>query len=241
MWRWAVLATLAAAVVCACLATRARTDKSGAASRAPHSIWTALSRARGAGGTARSRAPVWTACALLTALGGLRARDEASAPFDREGRFEPRREFDGTVRGPLTPGSLEVEIQSGLVEPGERVAIRGGRAAVERARGPVAAPPPRYAAPRVTVLPDEVVRLGPPGEDVRPLPTPPHMTRPPFPSAAPGSKFLSENVIAEHRPRVGVGLLDGLAGNSRLRCAGFQRLPFLGFKMRADLPLDVRR
>ncbi len=166
MWRWAVLATLAAAVVCACLATRARTDKSGAASRAPHSIWTALSRARGAGGTARSRAPVWTACALLTALGGLRARDEASAPFDREGRFEPRREFDGTVRGPLTPGSLEVEIQSGLVEPGERVAIRGGRAAVERARGPVAAPPPRYAAPRVTVLPDEVVRLGPPGEDV---------------------------------------------------------------------------
>jgi|GEM_PF-2998971 len=26
----------------------------------------------------------------------------------------------------------------------------------------------------------------------RPLPTPPHMTRPPFPSAAPGSKFLSD-------------------------------------------------
>lgn len=155
MWRWAVLATLSAAVLCTFSSWRASTR----AAATPN-------RPRRLAGFVRSRGRILTACALLTALGGLRAREEASAPFDRDGRFEPRREFDGTVRGPLTPGSLEVEIQSGLVDPGERIAIRGGRAAVERARGPIAAPPPRYAAPRFTVLPDEVVRLGPPGKDI---------------------------------------------------------------------------
>ncbi len=69
------------------------------------------------------------------------------------------------MRGTLAPGRLEVELEQGLVDPGEEIEIRGGTLAAERARGPVPAPRPRSDAPRFEVLPDEIVRLRPPPAD----------------------------------------------------------------------------
>lgn len=115
-------------------------------------------------GDVRARAIV--ACVLLLALGGQRARDEALAPAENRGRFEPRRALDGSVRGTLAPGRLDIEIDEGLVDAGEEIVIQGGALAAERARGPVAPPRPRWDAPRVALLPDEIVRLRPPPTDV---------------------------------------------------------------------------
>lgn len=114
---------------------------------------------------AGARARAVAAGLLLLTLGGLRARDEALSPAAPRGRFEPRRALDGTVRGTLAPGRLEVELEQGLVDPGEEIEIRGGTLAAERARGPVPAPRPRSDAPRFEVLPDEIVRLRPPPAD----------------------------------------------------------------------------
>lgn len=105
------------------------------------------------------------ACALLAALGGMRARDEARTPVEPRGRFEPRRTLDGTVRGTLAPGRLEVETEVGLVDPSEEIEVRGGALAAETARGPSPPPRPRSDAPRVEALPDEIVRVAtPPGD-----------------------------------------------------------------------------
>ncbi|MBL8862642.1 MAG: ComEC/Rec2 family competence protein [Planctomycetes bacterium] len=102
------------------------------------------------------------AALLLLALGGLRARAVADSPAEPAGRFVPGRVLDGTVRGRLAPGRLEVEFAAGLVAPGETIALVGGRPAAARARGPEPAPRPRSDAPRVALLPDEIVRLAPP-------------------------------------------------------------------------------
>jgi len=102
------------------------------------------------------------ACAILAAFGGLLADFEARRPAETRGRFEPLRTLDGSVRGRLAPGRMQIEIAEGLVEAGELVEFRGGALAAERARGPMPAPKPRSDAPRYELLPDEIVRLGPP-------------------------------------------------------------------------------
>ncbi len=102
------------------------------------------------------------ACAILAAFGGLRADFEARRPPESQGRFEPLRTLDGTVRGRLAPGRMQIEFAEGLVEPGEHIEFRGGARAAERARGPIPAPKPRSDAPRYELLPDEILRLAPP-------------------------------------------------------------------------------
>ncbi|MCY2960813.1 MAG: ComEC/Rec2 family competence protein [Planctomycetota bacterium] len=127
-------------------------------------VWASLALAA-ASALGGSRARAAAAGLLLFALGGLRARDEALSPAVRQGRFEPRREMEGSVRGPLAPGRLDVEFEIGLVDAGEEIEVRGGTPASARARGPVEPPPPRSDAPRIAVLPDEIVRLGPAPDD----------------------------------------------------------------------------